>query len=246
MSADQRPPRLLPWLTLWSIAFGVVEGAVAVYLRFLCYPDQPADGPLFPLPQIPPAILRIEMAREAATLLMLVGIAFVSARRPLRRFAVFAFCFGAWDLAYYSMLHVSLGWPAGVLDWDVLFLIPAPWAAPVLAPMLVAAAMVGGAALLLRRVDDAAPSPLRVRDWCMQIACGALILWSFLWNSGPIEHMQPPDAYPWWLFLTGLLGGVTAFVWRFSATSGIGQSGSSRCVRSAPDASEDLGSSGMR
>jgi len=206
---------LLAWLTLWSIAFGMVEGAVAIYLRRLCYPDQPADGPLFPLRLVEPALLHTEMAREAATLLMLLGIALVAERRPLRRFAAFAFCFGAWDLAYYAMLHVALGWPASLLDWDVLFLLPAPWSGPVLAPVLVSAALVGGAALVLRCVDDEAPSPFRVRDWCVQIACAGLILWSFLWNVGPVARLQPPGAYPWWLFLTGWLGGLAAFAWRF-------------------------------
>jgi hypothetical protein len=213
-----RPRRLLVWLALWSVAFGVVEGAVAVYLRALCYPDQPADGPLFPLRLVDPTILRVEMAREAATLLMLLGIAFVAERRPLRRFAVFAFCFGAWDLAYYAMLRVTLGWPASLLDWDILFLLPAPWTGPVLAPVLVSVALVGSAALVLRRVDDVAPGPFRVRDWGVQIACAALIVWSFLWNAEPVEHLQPPGPYPWWLFLSGLLGGLASFAWRFRAT----------------------------
>jgi hypothetical protein len=210
--------RMLAWLTLWSTAFGVVEGSVVVYLRRLCYPDQPADGPLFPLRLVEPTLLRVEMAREAATLLMLLGVAFVAERRPLRRFAAFAFCFGAWDIAYYAMLHVALGWPASLLEWDILFLLPAPWSGPVLAPVLVSAALIGGATLVLRRVDDAAPGPFRVRDWCVQIACAGLILWSFLWNAGPVERMELPGPFPWWLFLAGLLGGLASFAWRWRMT----------------------------
>jgi hypothetical protein len=214
-----RARHLLFWLTLWSTAFGVIEGAVVVYLRRLCYPGQPADGPLFPLRLVDPALLRTELVREAATLVLLLGIACVAERRPLRRFAVFAFCFGLWDLAYYAMLHVALGWPSSLLDWDVLFLIPKPWAAPVLAPALVAAALVGGAALLLARVDDAAPNPFRARDWFLQVACAGLILWSFLWYAGPIDRMAVPGAFPWSLFLAGWLGGLVSFavVWRRAA-----------------------------
>jgi hypothetical protein len=79
---------------LWSAAFGLCEGAVVVYLRRLCYPDQPDDGPLFPLRVVEPVILRTEQWREAGTLLVLLGVALLAERRPLRRFAVFAFSFG--------------------------------------------------------------------------------------------------------------------------------------------------------
>jgi hypothetical protein len=209
-----RPRRLLLWLTLWSTAFGACEGAVVVYLRRLCYPGQPDTGPLFPLRLVDPLILHTEVLREAATILMLFGVAFIAERRPLRRFAVFAFCFGVWDVVYYLALYALLGWPASLMDWDVLFLIPAPWAAPVLAPVLVSLGLVGGAAVLLARVDDVAPSPFRPRDWSTQGACGAVILWSFLWSARAIERSELPHPYPWWLFLAGWLGGLCAFTLR--------------------------------
>ena len=204
------PRRLLAWLTLWAAAFGTCEGAVVVYLRRLCYPGQPDNGPLFPLRVVDPLILRTEMAREAGTLVMLLAVALLAERRPLRRFAAFAFCFGVWDLVYYAFLHVALGWPASVMDWDVLFLIPKPWSSPVLAPVLVSLALVGASALLLRR-DENAPSPLRAGDWLGQIACGALILGAFLWNAAAVDRSEPPGAFPWWLFLLGLLGGLLLF-----------------------------------
>jgi hypothetical protein len=215
-----RPRGPLFWLTAWSVAFGVCEGAVVVYLRRLCYPGQPPSGPLLPLPDIDTPLLSTEMAREAATLLMLLGVATLAERRPLRRFAAFAFCFGMWDIVYYAMLHVAIGWPASLMDWDVLFLIPAPWSSPVLAPVLVSLALVGTSALVLRRLDEAAPNPFRVRDWLVQAACGALIVWAFLWNAGPVDRMEPPGAYPWWLFLAGWLGGLLVFAqrWRAAAT----------------------------
>jgi hypothetical protein len=208
LAMRSRAPLL--WLTAWSAAFGVCEGAVVVYLRRLCYPGQPPSGPLLPLPEIDTPLLRTEMAREAATLLMLLGVAMLAERRPLRRFAAFAFCFGVWDLVYYAFLHVALGWPASVMDWDVLFLIPKPWASPVLAPVLVSLALVGASALLLRR-DEAASSPLRAGDWLGQIACGALIVGSFLWNAETVDRCEPPGAFPWWLFLAGLIGGLLVF-----------------------------------
>ena len=210
---------LLFWLTAWSVAFGVCEGAVVVYLRRICYPGQPPNGPLFPLRDVDLPLLRTEMAREVATLLMLLGVGMLAERRPLRRFAAFAFCFGVWDIVYYAMLHVALGWPASLMDWDVLFLVPAPWSSPVLAPVLVSIALIGASGLVLARLPEDAPSPLRGRDWLMQIACGGLVVWSFLWNAGPVDRMELPGAYPWWLFLAGLLGGIAWFARRWRAAA---------------------------
>ena len=220
LGGHMRTRRLLAWLTVWSLAFGVVEGVVVVYLRRLFYPGAPANGPLFPLRDMGAAVALTEVVREAATLLMLLGVAMLAERRPLRRFAAFAFCFGVWDLAFYATLRLALGWPTGLLEWDVLFLIPAPWTAPVLAPVLVSLALVGAAVLVLRRIDDAAPSPFRPLDWIAQAACGALVLWSFFWNVAPVARMGLPGAYPWWLFLAGWLGGLLVFAraWRRTAS----------------------------
>jgi hypothetical protein len=206
----------LTWLAAWSVAFGVVEGAVVVYLRRLFYPGAAANGPLFPLRDMGGAVALTEVVREAATLVMLLGVAMLAERRPLRRFAAFAFCFGVWDLVYYAMLWLALRWPSSLLEWDILFLIPAPWAAPVLAPVLVSLALVGAAVLVLWRVGDAEPSPFRPFDWAAQAACGALVLWSFFWNAGPILRMELPGGYPWGVFLAGWLGGLLVFAraWR--------------------------------
>jgi hypothetical protein len=203
--------RPLPWIALWASAFGVAEGAVVVYLRRLCYPGQPDDGPLFPLRVTDPLILRTEFAREVATLVMLLGVAMLAERRPLRRFAAFAFAFGVWDIAYYLFLRVALGWPASLMTWDVLFLIPQPWSSPVLAPVLVSLGLIAGAVLLLRR-DETAPSPLRFGHWLAMIAGAALILASFLRHGEAVDRGELPGEFPWWLFLAGLLGGFAVFL----------------------------------
>jgi len=196
------------WLVVWGTAFGVTEGAVVVYLRRIFYPGLPAVTPLFPLRDVDRPLLMVEMAREAATLVMLFGVAMLAERRPVRRFAVFAFCFGIWDLAYYAALRVAIGWPRTLMEWDILFLLPRPWAAPVLAPVLVSLAMIAGAAVLIERVGEHGPHPFRARDWWIQAACAGVIVWSFLWNDRPVTRMLAPTVYPWWLFLLGLLSGV--------------------------------------
>ena len=56
----------------------------------------------------------------------------------LEEFAGFVVVFGVWDIFYYVFLRVLVTWPASLLDWDILFLIPLPWVGPVLAPVLIA------------------------------------------------------------------------------------------------------------
>lgn len=191
---------LLFWAALFGVAFGVVEAAVVVYLRAIAYPE----GFAFPLKELPRSLLATETVREAATLALLLAFACAVERAGRRRFALFAFCFAVWDLAYYAALKGFLGWPENLLTWDVLFLIPVVWTGPVLAPILVSLALVGGAATLLLR-EDLAPAP---GDWAVEVAAGALVLATFFWNSG----RAVPESYPWWLFLLGWGGGVAWFV----------------------------------
>ncbi len=76
--------QLFLWSTAFAVAFGVVEGAVVVYLRDITYPD----GFRFPLREIEGRLIRVELVREAATLVLLVAVAGLAARGGVRRFAV--------------------------------------------------------------------------------------------------------------------------------------------------------------
>ncbi len=202
--------RLLTWCTVFGIAFGFIEGSVVVYLRQIAYPD----GFHFPLEDIEPWLLWTETAREAATMILLLAVARLAVTGTMRQFAVFAYCFGVWDLFYYLALKVCLNWPASMLDWDVLFLIPLPWTSPVLAPLLVSLALIVAALVLLREP----PPVVQPLDWCVEIGAGLAILTTFFWNMPAIAAKEAPSAYPWWLFLTGLLGGIGWFVLRVRPT----------------------------
>jgi len=204
--------RLLFWPALFAAAFGVVEGAVVVYLREILYPH----GFGFPLRDIDAALLRTEIVREAATLVLLLAVACATVRGALRRFALFAFCFGVWDLVYYGALKAFLDWPGSLLDWDVLFLIPVPWTAPVLAPVLVSLALVAAGAVILREPEARDFSFIRPRDWAVAAAGGALVLASFLANTPAIAAREAPTSYPWPVFGAGWLLAVGWFSWRWS------------------------------
>ncbi len=120
---------------LFGAAFGFVEAAVVVYLR--------AATGLWPGPQgntlvaIPGTLLRIEYFREAATMIMLGGIAFLAGQRFREKVMAFLWTFALWDFSYYVWLRLTIGWPSSLINFDLLFLIPVPWIAQVWFPMLV-------------------------------------------------------------------------------------------------------------
>ncbi len=211
MTRATRASGLLCSLTAFAAAFGYVEGAVVVYLRAIAYPA----GFRFPLAPMDPGLVLTEVVREAATIAMLLGVAFASARDGFRRFAAFAYCFGVWDLAYYATLKAVLGWPESWLTWDVLFLIPAVWTGPVIAPVLVAAGLVVGGGLLLA-LPPGTRCPLHRGDWLVLAAGGFLVVLAFLWNAPRVAAGAVPGRFPWWLFGAGYLPAAALFVSRWS------------------------------
>ncbi len=133
-------------LALFSAAMAFVESAVVVYLRGLFYPE----GFYGALAAMPVFYYATEVFREVATIVMLATVSLLAARRGWwERAAYFLFCFGVWDIFYYVWLYALLGWPPSLLTTDVLFLIPVPWVAPVLAPVAASAVMIGAAVAIL-------------------------------------------------------------------------------------------------
>ncbi len=63
-------------------------------------------------------------------MLMLGPVALAIARNARQWTAAFAIAFGVWDIVFYVCLQLLLGWPASLLTWDILFLIPVPWGRP--------------------------------------------------------------------------------------------------------------------
>src|SRR5580692_7884310 len=200
-------------LILFGISFGYVEAAVVVYLRALydplrhtLHPDRPA-GELFPLiteDQLQRAapeksrLLGVEIAREAGTMIMLASVALVAARdRPLW-LPSFAIAFGIWDLSFYVFLKLLLHWPASIMTWDILFLIPVPWVAPVLAPSIVSITISSTGLLALAR-----PMRMLPAHWGVMILGGALILMSFMWDYQNLSAGGLPRPFAWRLFGAG-------------------------------------------
>lgn len=118
-----------------GIAFGFVEAAVVVYLRAATglLPDLHAKT----LVAFPGSLYRIECFREAATMIMLGGIALLTAQSTKEKVVAFLWTFAFWDIFYYVWLRLTIGWPSSFINSDVLFLIPVQWVAQVWFPILV-------------------------------------------------------------------------------------------------------------
>ena len=167
--------RTIGVIGIFSIAMAALESAVVVYLRALYYPD----GFSVAFRIIDESILKVEIAREAATLMMLVAVAYLAGKEFKERAACFLLAFAIWDIFYYGWLKVFLGWPASLLDWDVLFLIPVAWLGPVLAPILCSVTMILLALALIsnhRRVTALV--------WALLVAGSGLILFTFMEDYG--------------------------------------------------------------
>jgi hypothetical protein len=167
-------------LALFSLAFGFEEAVIVLYIRRLA--THGGSASYAPAAMIPPQIYVLEMAREVATLGVSAAVVWLAGSSARERVRGFLFAFGAWDLVYYAALWMLSGYPT-LTSYDVLFLVPVPWIAPVWAPVAFAAALV---ALGYFGIEE--------RRGALLILGLALGFISFV--SVPLAH-----AYPVWLFV---------------------------------------------
>lgn len=206
---------------IFAVAMGFLEAIVVVYLREIYYPH----GFSFPLTPIEPGIYGIELVRELSTLVMLVTIGLLTGRTRHEKFAWFLYTFGIWDITYYTGLKLFLQWPASLLTWDILFLIPVTWVGPVLAPVICSATMILFAVVIVELNRDMKTEIKIGRISWLLIVFGAVFIFiSFIqdyttllinegffsgereWTSQNLESITLtliPEKFNWWLFLLG-------------------------------------------
>lgn len=205
---------------LFALAMGSLEAIVAWYLRLLYYPT----GFSFPIVSMPEVVLLAEMVRETATIVMIASVALIAGNNKIQRASLFFFIFGIWDICYYLGLKILTGWPDSLFTWDILFLVPFPWTAPVLAPVICSLLFVafGGTVFIMNsRGFEFTPG---WRD-ALPVSAGlVIILITFLSDcfkvirdaAGAAGHSflpgrdvadaisrYVPERYNWMLFLTG-------------------------------------------
>jgi len=135
-------------MTLFAAAMGWLEAVVVIYIRGLLgilrtETIPPAAEVMRRLGTLP-WLLPTEQTREAATIIMLVAVAWLSAPRLVPRCGAFLVCFGVWDVTYYIGLYALIRWPSSLGTMDLLFLIPPHpwWYQPVWLPVSIALAMI--------------------------------------------------------------------------------------------------------
>ena len=201
-------------LLIFALAFGWIEGCVVVYLREVYLKDAAtgATGLQIPITAValPAWTVRVELVRETCTMLVLASVAWLASRRMAGRWGAFLIGFGIWDLMYYATLWAVIRWPESLWTWDILFLIPVPWVAPVWTPMLVASVFVAVGTWLL--YTDDRPRQWRWSDGLLVIAAAAVIVASFLVESRAAVEHYVPERFASWVYWPGLLLGVAVVV----------------------------------
>lgn len=219
---------LLPRLAcagVLAVTLAYTEACVVVYLREVIAPIRRVQFPSVVHEVLPllttqhladagvqfPRLLIVEVTREITPILVLLAMAWGLRRRKGELVGFFLLGFGVWDIFYYVFLKILLGWPASLATWDVLFLIPTAWVAPVWAPLVVAATLVlTGLAILYRAGGRPARNP-SLPAWFMVALGTGLILTSFFLRTSQAFHSVPRFDWAW--FLAGWVIGVGGLVW---------------------------------
>ena len=198
------------WLVVvaFAAAMAWVEAACVYYLRELVDRVQPYQANPLPIRGV---IGGVELVREAATLVMLLTVGMLAARRWRDRIAYAVIAFGVWDIFYYVFLRMMAPWPASLFDWDILFLLPLPWWGPVLAPMTIATLMIVWGTLVTQSRRSSRLSP-GVAPWSLSAVGTALALYVFMADSLQLMHLGIeatrqvlPTRFNWPLFTIALV-----------------------------------------
>lgn len=195
-------------VVIYATAMAWVESAVVYYLRSMIDRIEPYQAN--PLP-IVGGFGRVELIREAATLVMLLAVGVLAGRTWRNRLGYFAVAFGVWDIFYYAFLKLMCDWPHSLLDWDILFLLPLPWWGPVLAPMLIALLMIVWGTVASRGTEASKPDRAAAVAWSLNILGAFLALYVFMADSlriagRGVDELRNllPNRFNWPMFLVAL------------------------------------------
>ena len=198
---------------LFVVAFAYIEAAVVVYLRAIFYPTG-FNFPILDFGTTPlwKQLLITEIGREAATLVIIFTGAWLIGHNLRQRVAYWLTIFAVWDIFYYVWLKILLNWPASIMDWDILFLIPGIWAGPVLAPVIISLTMLIFAVVILYRDyygKTLRMSPLLYLGFAL---AGIIVVISFCIAGLYISKPDFQSYFSWPLFGAGEILAVLLFL----------------------------------
>jgi hypothetical protein len=197
---------------VFSIAFAYIEAAVVVYLRAIFHPN----GFTFPMSAFAVTaqskrLLLTEVGREVATLALIFTAAWLFGATRQQRAAWFLVIFAVWDVFYYVWLKVLLNWPATLMDWDILFLIPMMWASPIVCPVLVSVIVFALGVMILHRGAQGRPLIVTGADWLGWSAAAVVVVVSFCLGGTHIAEPNYAAYFSWPLFVIGcVVGAITS------------------------------------
>ena len=185
------------WLLVVVFAVGMafVESATVYDLRVMVDRIDPYQANPLPMHG---AVGNVELAREAATLVMLFAVGAIAGRTWQTRLGYTAIAFGVWDILYYVFLRVICGWPKSIFDWDILFLLPLPWWGPVLAPACIALLMIACGTLVTQCGGRNPLASVSSNWWRLNWMGVALALYVFMADSlrAAIRGLDVTSALP--------------------------------------------------
>ena len=154
-------------------------------------------------------IIRTEIFRELATLVLIFAAAWLAAKHWWEGVCYFVFLFAVWDIIYYIWLYVQIDWPATLMDWDILFLIPKAWYAPVIVPVVISLLGILTSLVVVNAFE-------KVHSFKIKPVYIALIFLSFvIWYISFTHQVEPgqtefPEQYSWLMFFAGVLMALAA------------------------------------
>ena len=196
-------------IAVFAIAMGYLESAVVFYLRTMVNRLDPYQAE--PLPNFG-GLAAPELAREFATMVMLLTIGWLAGRTWRGRIGFALLTFGIWDIAYYLFLIPLTNWPNSIMDWDILFLIPLPWWGPVWSPVSIALLMIAFG--LLTTILEQGQPPIWPRRLANFLCTIGIVLALYVFMADAIAaiprgeqaiRLVLPTAFNWPLFAAAWL-----------------------------------------
>jgi hypothetical protein len=197
-------------VSIYAIAMGYLESAVVIYLRQTAFGN---SIQVFPMRFLEPRLGGIELAREAATIIMLLTVGYLAGKNRFQQLMFFIYSFAIWDIFYYMFLKLLTGWPGSFGDFDVLFLIPIIWISPVICPILISLLLTSASAILILFAGKSKDLKIPPSGAAAFLIGAATVFYSFterifliLFRQGPKGiGNYTPTSFDWLSFSIGFL-----------------------------------------
>ncbi len=197
---------------LFAIAMGLLEAICVAYIRQIIFPP---DGNIANTP-ISDFNFTLEAIRESMTIIMITTLSILAAFNWRTRLAMFFLAFGIWDIFYYVGLKIFLDWPATIMDWDTLFLIPVAWYSPIIVPILISTYFIISSIFIILHESNGTNLRFNFTVVILQFLGFAVWFYSFVNNSAMIsENGYANVEYSWALFFLGLIFGISSLIAAF-------------------------------